>query len=366
MGCIFKPKGTKYFYIKYYRGGKAYVESTRETNKGEAKRRLVVREGSIAEGKFQGLKVLKIRVSDLLDLVIQKSEENNIKSLPMRKHYVELLKEFLGETKASNLTSSQITEYRKKRKAEGITDSTVNRELGALRRAFHLGMEHDPQLVSRIPKIPLTSEKSCVRKGFIEDDEFLALRGVLPDHLKVALTIGFYTGMRQAEILSLQWQQIDKSFTTLRLEVGSTKNKESRVVPIIPEMQEVLERWWMESRTKYPACPWVVHRDGKKITRHFGKSWATACKKVGLEGLLFHDLRRSAIRNLVRAGVPQSISMAISGHKTDSVFRRYAIVSEIDITEAGDKLSQYLHNRKKLQDEMVKKQLKMASEIESG
>ena len=64
--------------------------------------------------------------------------------------------------------------------------------------------------------------------------------------------------------------------------------------------------------------------------------------------------------------MPQSIAMAISGHKTDSVFRRYAIVSEIDITEAGDKLSEYLYNRKKLQEEIVKKQLKMASDRESS
>ena len=170
----------------------------------------------------------------------------------MRKHYVELLKEFLGETRASNLTSSQIAEYRKKRKAEGVTDSTVNRELGALGRAYHLGMQHDPPLIIRIPNISLVSEKDQVRKGYIEDEDFLALRGVLPDHLKVALTIGYYTGLRLGEILNLQWQQVDLTQNTLRLDPGTTKNKKGRVAPIIPEMREGLERWWMESMTKYP------------------------------------------------------------------------------------------------------------------
>ena len=64
--------------------------------------------------------------------------------------------------------------------------------------------------------------------------------------------------------------------------------------------------------------------------------------------------------------MPQSISMAISGHKTDSVFRRYDIVSELDIAEAGNKLSQYLNNRRTMEEAMVKKQLKMISERESG
>lgn len=366
MGCIFKPKGTKYFYIKYYRNGKPYIESSKSTIKADAKRFLILRQGQIQEGRFHGLKVLKTTISDLLKLIIQKSEEDKLPSLADRRHYVKLIDEHFGATKAANLATVQLMEYRKRRREQGVSDQTINRELGVLRRAYHLAIEHDPPLVNRIPKISLTSEKGCIRKGFIEDAEFRALRGVLPDHLKVALTIGFYTGMRQGEILNLQWRQVDFTQNTLRLEPGTTKNKEGRIAPMISEMKDVLERWWLESLSKYPKCPWVIHRDGERITKHFGKSWKTACARVGLNGLLFHDLRRSAIRNLVRAGVPQSIAMSISGHKTDSVFRRYDIVSELDIADAGNKLSQYLENKRALDEAMVKKQLKLASEGRSG
>ena len=366
MGCIFKPKGTKYFYVKYYRNGKPYIESSKSVIKADAKRILALREGQIQEGRFHGLKVLKTSISDLLKLIIRKSEEDKLPSLTDRRHYVKLLEEHFGATKAANLATAQVMDYRKKRREQGVSDQTINRELGVLRRAYNLAMEHDPPLVQRVPKISLTSEKECIRKGFIEDEEFRALRGVLPEHLKIAITIGYYTGMRSGEILGLQWRQVDFKQNTLRLDPGTTKNKEGRVAPMISEMRDVLERWWMESMTKYPDCPWVIHRNSERITRHFGKAWKTACKKVGLEGLLFHDLRRSAIRNLIRAGVPQSIAMAISGHKTDSVFRRYDIVSELDIAEAGNKLSQYLNSRRAMEEAMVKKQLKLASESRSG
>ena len=221
MGCIFKPKGTKYFYIKYYRDGKPYIESSKSTVKADAKRLLALRGGQIQEGKFYGLKVLKTSISDLLKLIIQKSEEDKLPSLTDRRHYVKLLEEHFGATKAANLATVQVMDYRKKRR-ELVSDQTINRELGVLRRAYNLAMEHDPPLVNRVPKISLTSEKECIRTGFIEDEEFRALRGVLPDHLKIALTIGYYTGMRSGEILGLQWRQVDFTQNTLRLDPGTT------------------------------------------------------------------------------------------------------------------------------------------------
>ncbi len=73
--------------------------------------------------------------------------------------------------------------------------------------------------------------------------------------------------------------------------------------------------------------------------RGFSKRWQTACKNAGVPGRLLHDFRRTAVRNLERAGVARSVAMKMTGHKTESVYRRYAIVSDADLQEASRKLA---------------------------
>jgi len=95
----------------------------------------------------------------------------------------------------------------------------------------------------------------------------------------------------------------------------------------------------------YPSCPWVVNIQGKPV-RNFDHGWKALVKRLGLEGLLFHDLRRTGVRNLVRAGVPETVAMKISGHKTRSVFDRYNVTSEEDLRAAATKLEGYIQKQK--------------------
>jgi integrase len=96
----------------------------------------------------------------------------------------------------------------------------------------------------------------------------------------------------------------------------------------------------LQSRCLLPQAgiPLVFHRSGDRILS-FRRSWTKACARAGLPALLFHDLRRSAVRNLERAGISRSVAMKLTGHKTESVDRRYAIVAESDLRAAGEKLS---------------------------
>ena len=150
------------------------------------------------------------------------------------------------------------------------------------------------------------------------------------------------TGWRRAEVFSLAWSQVDWNGGFVRLEPGTTKNREGRSFPITPVLRVLLERRQELTRRCERAqariIPLVFHRSGRRIGS-FRRSWKKACDKAGLPGLLFHDLRRSAVRNLERAGVPRSVAMKLTGHKTESIYRRYAIVAESDLLEAGAKLS---------------------------
>jgi integrase len=150
-----------------------------------------------------------------------------------------------------------------------------------------------------------------------------------------------------------------------------TKNGETRTIPLIGETGELLK---ME-RSRHPGCEWVFSRDGKNPMGSLRKAWKTACVRTGLgrflcrkcggevdakrrcamcqarcknpryAGLIFHDLRRSGVRNLDRAGVPQHVAMKISGHKTDSIYRRYNITSSRDLKEAGRRVNAYVSER---------------------
>ena len=145
-----------------------------------------------------------------------------------------------------------------------------------------------------------------------------------------------------SEILPLQWRQVDFGGRTIRLDRGTTKNKEGRVFPLTDDLRTVLEHQKSLrdelARTKGLLCPWVFHRDGKRI-KSFRRAWLTACKDAGCPGRIFHDFRRTAVRDLVRAGIPERVAMQMTGHKTRSVFERYNIVSEGDLREAARRLN---------------------------
>jgi integrase len=212
-----------------------------------------------------------------------------------------------------------------------------------LERAYNLALQGGV-LLSK-PHIPMLAENN-VRQGFFELGQFEAVRRHLPEHHRSVVTFAYITGWRRnSEILPLQWLRVDFSAGMVRLEVGTTKNKEGREFPldVIDELRTTLEDQWQKTqilhREKGIIIPWVFWRwEGERIM-DFRKAWKTACQKAGAPGGIKHDFRRTAVRNLVRAGVPEKIAMIMTGHKTRSVFDRYDIVSEEDLREAGRKLN---------------------------
>jgi len=280
-------------------------------------------------------------IADLLD-GLHRDYKVNDKSHEWVSGVVEKhLRPYFGQMRASKLNFGVIQRYLEHRQKDGAANATINREIALLRRAFSLSNEP-------LPKLPSKLKENNVRKGFFEHEEYLALLNALPEGLRAVLTFAYYTGCRKGEILSLQWSQVDLLEQVVRLEAGTTKNDEPRLIPLAPELHEVLKMQNAIRMQKYPACPWVFFRAGEQIL-DFRGAWEEACEvaklwdqKTKKPTKLFHDLRRTGVRNLVRAGVPESVAMRISGHKTRSVFERYNIVNTTDLKDAAQRLSQYI------------------------
>jgi integrase len=185
----------------------------------------------------------------------------------------------------------------------------------------------------RIPW-PSTLQEDNARSGFLRDDEYAALLNALPAELKPLFVTAFETGMRKGELLAIRWDQADFESGFITLKPSETKRGKARTVPIVPgDMEGLLKVAKQEWDASWPDSPWVFNRQGERI-KDFRRTWEKACESAGVPELKFHDLRRTTVRNMRKAGIEQAVRMKISGHRTDSMERRYNIVDEEDIIRA--------------------------------
>jgi integrase len=282
----------------------------------------------------------RVSVDDLLEGLLAEYRVNGRRSLDRAVLACSHLKRYFGGRGAAAVTGAHVVRYADHRIAEKAAAATVNRELAALRRGYRLAVRQGV-LVTAPPVVALREDN--VRTGFFEPDQFEAVCKRLGDVEADIARFCYHTGWRtKSEAFPLTWAQVDWAGGFLRLEPGTTKNREGRAFPITAALRVILERRLDFTRrcerTQGRIIPWVFHRKGRPV-KMMSASWRTACRDAGVPGRIMHDLRRTAVRNLERAGVSRSVAMKMTGHKTESVYRRYAIVSEVDLREAGAKLA---------------------------
>ena len=365
-GMLYRPKyrnaagelvESAKWWCKIYHNGKPVRVNTHTASKKAAKDQMAVLAADAARNVPIIPKQNTKTVADLLADVLTDYKNQGLDSLEhaeprITKHLLPCF----GTWNAASVSDDQVRAYRQARMQAGAKVSTINREMSLLKRGYSL----NKRCVTVVPAIPIPPEKNA-RRGFFEQEQFEQVRAALPDFLRPLLTVGYVTGWRiKSELLALEWRHVDFKARTLRLDPGMAKNDQGREFPFTLELSAALQaqRALTDAveRTRGAIVRHVFHRtDGERLT-YWRRPWLLALVTAGLAvrecnadgtpnprgkiipGVILHDFRRTAIRNLSRAGVSEAIAMRLCGHETRSVFDRYNIVTGDDLRAGAAKL----------------------------
>lgn len=351
-----RKRGKKY-YISYYVNGKQKHEVSKDAKtEAEARRFLKKRRNEIIKGEYVDTATKKLTVNDILDdlyddLKLRKGKKRlnkygkEMEPFPSMVSHLKIVREEIGSIQAVKLESRHLKKLSLKLKDEGYTNSTVNRKIQPVIQAFNLAV-HEGR-IHRAIYFKKLDESGNVRKGFFEQSQYDSIQKHLEEPCSDMIELAYFTGWRKSEIVNLKWENIDKEDNLIRLYPDETKNSKPRSVPLVGPIKTIIDRRakkrvvnityntrlkgvrLKEPVTQTSISEYVFHVKGKKVGK-LDDIFKEARIKAGLPGKLIHDFRRTASRNLVRAGVPEATAMQITGHKTNSQFKRYNIIDETD------------------------------------
>jgi integrase len=363
-GSIFKV-GRIWWFAYWGADGHRVKESSYSERKGDAERQLEKRNGAVTHNLPIIKNAERLTFHDAAQAVIDDVTIKHPASLPtVKRRITKHLMPYFGGRRMASIKTADVAKYilhrqqqgivaingtRKGQRVADVSNAEINRELQTLKRIFNLAIEQE-RLAMR-PTIKLLPE-SEPRAGFFEREQFDSVMAHLPSEVQPVVAFAYHTGWRvHDEVLPLEWRQVDFAAGEVRLDPGTTKNKAGRVIYMSAALRTVLEDQHAEHLRLKKAghiVPYVFFREvaegrgGEKKPQpiiSFGKAWKKACREAGCPGRIPHDMRRTAVRNFVRAGIPQQVSMAMTGHKTASVFARYNILSNTDLREAAQKMN---------------------------
>jgi integrase len=259
------------------------------------------------------------------------------------------LKSMFEKMHTGDVSTALVDGYIELRRKDGVQNRTINRETALLRAMFRHGTRVTPPMVDRVPAFPQRLKEPAARQGFIGDREYARLVANAKDlWVRAFIACSYNFGFRKGELLNLRVSAVDLFDGWIELRDGETKNGLARKVPMTTEVATLLAACVAGKK----ADAYVFTREGGGRVVDPRDEWYSLCVGSGLgqwipskrkngeefkayRGLNLHDFRRSAIRNMTRRGVSETVAMRISGHKTASVFRRYNIVDERDLERAA-------------------------------
>lgn len=319
------------FYVRWYDFDGDRHEEAAGNERGAANRLLTQRLGEAASGANRPAKAgVDVTVLDCLNLAVADMRQRQLADYQNSKGKVKsIIEPEIGWMRAASFNWKQAWKYIEARRAAGVRDSTINRELSLIRKGFKLAASPEHQLIAVAPSVPTLDEGDNVRTGFLTPAEYDRMMDALPNYLQPLLCVAYHTGLRRSTLLSIRLDQVDLAAGLIWIKRTQTKNRTSQTAPILDGAMRGYCEMAVAANRKF-----LFEHDGLQI-RSFKNAWAAAKKVAGLPNLLFHDLRRTAVRDWVAAGVSESAAMAISGHKTRSMFERYNIIQSATVLRAA-------------------------------
>jgi len=318
----------KIWWICYRHGGRTIMESSRSTRREDA---VALRESKRTQSRAGTLvpDATRVTFEDLKRWFEEAAVANGNKSRPKWKH----LDAWFAGTRALDV-AARVGAFEAARIKEGAARATVNQELAGLRRMFNLAVERKALSRDHTPVIH-TPDPGNARQNFYTERQVKAVEAALPAIYRPVWRFMFLTGWRINEVLPLAWSQVDWSAGCLRL--ATSKNGEARQVNFMkygPLLDLLRER---HARADGPC---VFHDRGRAMSYwKWNVARKRAVKAADVPDGTAHDMRRVAVRNMERIGISRSVAMSITGHKRESMYRRYAIADATAQDEAGEKLT---------------------------
>ena len=340
-GYVYQPPGRTIWHAQYYLDGRRVRESTEQETKEAAETWL--------EKKLQALRYgdavpreERLTVQELFRLVEDNYKLRRNRSIKTMTYSFQHVLDFFGQKAKAIRLGHRIEDYVEHRRAEGASDATVRIELALLDRGLRLAVKKKLLSSRSKPEIEKpTEDPNRVRRGFFSREQVDALCQHLSEVHADLVRFLFWSAWRVGEARRLEWKHYFRDEGAIRLPAEFSKNKQPRVIPVLGELASVIERRWKARRLD---CARIFHADGKLIG-DFRKRWDTACRAIGLEGRIVHDLRRSGVKHLIDSGVDPHTTMAFSGHRTPSMLRRYHIIDLDDLRRAAVRAQDYSGTR---------------------
>lgn len=250
---------------------------------------------------------------------------------------------YFGNRNLNSICSADLEKYIHERKQKGsrygnqLHQATLNREIARLKNLFEEAVRNNKIRNNPARYLKLQPENNA-RTRVLSREEFQRLLENAPLHLLGIIRLAYFTGMRKGEILGLTWQNVDFQHGVIVLEAAMTKTNRSRVIPLNDEMVQMLHEQETYSNVEHP---YVFYFRGEPM-KDLKRSFVNACEKAGIENFRFHDLRHTFVTNARKAGVHDHVIMAITGHTTMAMFRRYDKVTSEDLGEAAKRYDAFV------------------------
>lgn len=340
-GRVFQQKGSPFLWIAYYNRGQEFRESTKQPDLKAAERMLRSRlkeVGADQQGlrRFIGPAAERVYMEQLFD-GLETVKKNNNRKTPSE---MPRLRAYWNRVRAMDVNGKKVEDWKSKLLDEKLSPKTIRNYLQLLNEAFQIAVRNE--VLAYAPHIPQIEVPENSRNGSFTRAEFLKVVELLPTYLRDFCEWAYYTGWRAGSIRSLRWADVRGDVLTVRPQYA--KNRKTQDIPLVGPLAAIIERRRADRDGEfvfhYPKNNPLKGDHGQPIGS-YKTAWKNAMTKAGLTGRMFHDFRRTAATELRRAGVPEEVAMKITGHVTNTMFKRYRIVDTGDVSRAIEQRAAY-------------------------